>query len=212
MRLLGDGVSDEFVRRVFVLNLYPVSAQNLRYLTCDDTVGGGGLGSGLGSRLGSGLGSGFLGDGDESKGGCVFDGDVDGLVELHIVGILGSGHDDRFLVRFRVLDLYLVGIDDLGHSSGDDAIGSRGGLGSGCRCGLLGDGDEFERCYLLNSDIDGLVELHVVRLLGDGVSDEFVSRVFVLNLHPVSGKYLRYFTCDDAVGGRNGGGCGFLGN
>ena len=70
--------------------------------------------------------------------------------------ILGSSHDDHLLVGLCVLDLYLVGVDNLYHSPCDDAV-TRG-------CGLLGDRNKrilTIRC-LRQNHVDFLPDDHLV--------------------------------------------------
>ena len=212
VRLLSDGVGNEFVRGVFELDLYPIGGEDLRYFTWDHPVGGR-------LRFGHGLGGGLLGDGNERVRCCGFDGDVDGLIEFHVVRLLSDGVGNEFVRGVFELNLDPVFGKYLRYLSCDDAVGGRRSglwLGCGLGSGFLGNRDEFERCYLFNSNVNHLTGLHVVRLLGDGVRDEFVRGVFELDLDPVFGKYLRYLSCDDAVGGRlrfgHGFGDGLLGN
>ena len=217
MCLLGDGIPDEFVRRVPVLNSHPIGGEDFHYFTCDHTVCGG-FGGWLG--LGGGLGSGFLGNRNEFERCYLFNSNVNHLIGLHVVSLLGDGVRDEFVRGVFELDLDPVFGKYLRYLSCDDAVGGRRSglwLGCGLRGGFLGNRDEFERCYLFNSNVNHLTGLHVVRLLGDGISNEFVRGVFELDLDPVFGKYLRYLSCDDAVGGRRSGlgsglGSGFLGN
>ena len=106
--------------------------------------------------------------------------------------------------------------DNLRYFARDDTIcswfGSRLGsrLGSGFGCYFLRDGNEFERRYIFNGDVDHLTSLHVVCLLGDGVFYEFVCRVFVLNFHSILGDNLRYFAFYDTICGWRGLGGSFL--
>ncbi|ABU43730.1 hypothetical protein AR158_C184L [Paramecium bursaria Chlorella virus AR158] len=213
--VLGDGHLRQLLVRFSILQAYLVGVRNSGHLR--GNYDGSSRCRGFRCGFGCGFNSALLVYRYECIWIFVSRDDVNSFADLHPVFVLGDGHLRQLLVRFSILQAYLVGVRNSGHLRGNYDGSSRcRGFGCGFGCGfnsaLLVYRYECIWIFVPRDDVDSFADLHPVFVLGDGHLRQLLVRFSILQAYLVGVRNSGHLRCDnDGSSGCGGFHRGFTG-